>query len=166
VRTLADGTKLAPGDFIKLREGDKERRGFRLRRDGPPMELNLIRRAATGGCVFLLEISETQARCGVYAHRPMVCRNFPTTLVRGAVAVREEVTCGPKSWNLAAMDLPGYRRDLVRRDADWTDHWKAVDAWNAQIDAGTKVATPEELYQFLLTHSSEPSSAGASAAGQ
>src|SRR5262245_48440738 len=94
VRELADGTKLPPADFITLREGDKERRGFRLRKNGPPMELNLIRRAMTGGCVFLLEISETQARCGVYKHRPMVCANFPTMLVRGAIAVREEVTCG------------------------------------------------------------------------
>jgi Fe-S-cluster containining protein len=156
VRTIAAGTTLRPSDFIKLRQSDKDGRGFRLQRGGPSNELNLIRRSATGGCVFLMEISPTQARCGVYAHRPMVCRNFPTNLVRGAVAVRGDVTCGPNSWSLAAMDLPGYRRDLVQRDADWKEHWRIVEEWNSKVDASRQVAAPEDLYAFLLNHSPAP----------
>jgi hypothetical protein len=137
VRTIAAGTTLRPSDFIKLRQSDKDGRGFRLQRGGPSNELNLIRRSATGGCVFLMEISPTQARCG-------------------AVAVRGDVTCGPNSWSLAAMDLPGYRRDLVQRDADWKEHWRIVEEWNSKVDASRQVAAPEDLYAFLLNHSPAP----------
>jgi Fe-S-cluster containining protein len=152
VRTLAAGTALPPGDFVKLEESEADKPGFRLRPGGPPYELHLIRHAATGGCVFLMEIAPGLARCGVYAARPLVCRNFPTSLRLGAVAVRDGVKCGPGSWNLATMDVTTYRRDLVRADAAWKEHWKMVSAWNQAIDAESRQASPTELYDFLLSH--------------
>jgi transposase len=54
-----------------LRELDNGK-GFRLRPQGPTVELMLVRNRPTGACVFLLEIAPDKARCGVYAHRPLV----------------------------------------------------------------------------------------------
>ena len=151
VRTLAAGTDLHPREFLTLRPVDSTRNGFRTRPRGPAHELNLVRRPANGGCVFLMEIAPGKARCGAYAHRPLVCRSYPTFLRAGAVAVRPDVKCGPGSWSLAAMDLPGYRRDLVHSQAAWTEHWKIVTAWNAALDAAAPDAAPADLYEFLLT---------------
>src|SRR5205085_4088660 len=130
VRTLAAATGLEPGEFITLSENEPGQPGFRLRPGGQGYALNLRKRAATGGCVFLMEIAEGHARCGVYAHRPNVCRTFPTTAQRGAVAIRPDVLCGPGLWSLAAMDVPGYRRCHERKDADWAAHWATVAGWN------------------------------------
>jgi Fe-S-cluster containining protein len=150
VRTLAAGTALRPSDFLRLLETDDE--GFRLRPGGPAMELYLIRRDETGACVFLMEIAPDKARCGVYAHRPLVCSTFPTTLQRGAVRVRQDTVCGPDSWNLAAMDVTTYRRDLTRNRAAWAEHRQIVSAWNAAIDASSREASAEELYEYLMNY--------------
>jgi Fe-S-cluster containining protein len=155
VRTLAAGTAMHPRDFIRLRE-DGRNTGFRLRPDGPTMELNLVRRPHTGGCVFLMEIAPDVARCGVYAHRPLVCSNFPTTVRHGAVGIRQNVTCAENSWNLAAMDLGTYRRGHVRSVAAWAEHWQTVRAWNSVLEENSREATEEDLYEFLLSHPSAP----------
>jgi len=157
VRALAAGTALHPSEFINLFEHDEAKRGFRLWPNGPFKQLHLIRRADTRACTFLMEIALDKPRCGVYAHRPLVCRNFPAALKRGTVAVRSGVTCGPNSWNLAAMDLPTYRRDLLRANAAWNEHWKIVAAWNTAIDATNIEKTPDELFAFLLSYTPEPS---------
>jgi Fe-S-cluster containining protein len=149
VRALATGTGLHPGEFVRLWENTNGQLGFRLRPGGPGNALNLIRHE-DGACVFLMEIAEGVARCGVYAHRPVVCRNFPTTMRRGVVVVRQDVLCPPGSWNLAAMDVPGYRRDLDRRGVDWAAHWEIVNAWNASVDATGTGRTPTDLYEFLV----------------
>jgi Fe-S-cluster containining protein len=149
VRTLAAGTALHPSDFVRLEECEPNR-GFRLRPGGPCHELVLIRNPSTGACVLLMEIGPGIARCGVYPSRPLVCRNFPTMLRLGAVAVREEVKCGPGAWNLATMDVNTYRRDLTRSDAAWKEHWTLVNIWNRTIDTQSRQASPKGLFDFLL----------------
>lgn len=152
VRTLAAGTGLAPADFVVLAERrDSAHSGFRLEPGGKVFELDLIRARSSGACVFLMEIDEGIARCGVYPHRPLVCRNFPATVRNGAIGVREEVACGPDSWNLAAMDLTTYRRDLTRSEVAWAEHWRVVSAWNARVAADPAVTyAPADLFEFLL----------------
>jgi Fe-S-cluster containining protein len=151
IRTLAAGTTLHPSDFVRLHELDNDK-GFHLRPHGPAMELLLVRNRWTGACVFLLEIAPDRARCGVYAHRPSVCRAYPMTFRGGAVDVRQDAKCGPDTWNLSAMDLPKYRCDLNRSLADWTDHWKTVAEWNTAIDAAGQERSPNDLFDFLLNH--------------
>jgi Fe-S-cluster containining protein len=157
VRRLATGTTLRLSDFLVLRPCDGDKPGFRLRPGGPGNELNLVRRPRTGGCIFLLELSPTEARCGVYPFRPSVCSNFPTTLKAGVVSVRPEVTCGPNSWSLAAMDLPAYRQGLAGREADWIEHWRILEVWNKRVETVAMEASPEQLYDFLVNYSPAPS---------
>jgi Fe-S-cluster containining protein len=151
VRQLAAGTALHPVEFVRLMETDrKDRAGFRLRPAGPGMDLYLVRRPGTGACVFLMELAPGKARCGVYAHRPLVCSNFPTWLSRGSVDIRQDTVCGPDAWNLSAMDLPTYRRDLTRDRAAWTEHHVIVQAWNAAVDEAGQAKTEKDLFDYLL----------------
>jgi Fe-S-cluster containining protein len=150
VRVLAEGTAMRPGDFVRLLDTDKE--GFRLRRGGPAKKLYLQRSTAGTGCVFLMEIASGKARCGVYAHRPLVCSTFPLSIQRNVVTLREDTICGPDSWNLAAMDLPACRRELTRDDAARAEHRRIVREWNKLIDASDREATPEELYEYLMRY--------------
>lgn len=147
IRRLAAGIAQHPEEFITLLEDDD---GFRLKADGPTLNPYLVRRPKGGGCVFLMEIAPGKARCGVYAHRPLVCSNFPTTLQRGAVGIRQDTVCGPDSWNLAAMELTTYRRDLERNREAWAEHRRFARTWNKGVDAGTRERTPRELYDYLL----------------
>ncbi|MCX2923762.1 YkgJ family cysteine cluster protein [Streptomyces sp. NEAU-W12] len=147
MRRVAAGTALHPEEFITLLKDDT---GFKLVPEGPTLDLYLVRRPETGGCVFLMEIDSGKARCGVYAHRPLVCSNFPTTLERGAVGIRQDTVCGPDSWNLAAMELTTYRRDLERNREAWAEHRRLIRKWNAAVERGERERTARELYDFLL----------------
>ncbi|MFF5159762.1 YkgJ family cysteine cluster protein [Streptomyces sp. NPDC000348] len=147
VRRVAAGTSLHPEEFVTLLEDDT---GFRLRPGGPTLDLYLVRRPGSGGCVFLMELDAGKARCGVYAHRPLVCSNFPTTLERGAVGIRQDTVCGPDAWNLAAMDLATYRRDLERNREAWAEHRRLTRKWNTAVGRDGGERTPRELYDFLL----------------
>jgi Fe-S-cluster containining protein len=153
VRVLAEGTAMRPGDFIRLMDTDKD--GFRLRPGGPAQKLYLQRSAADTGCVFLLEIAPGQARCGVYAHRPLVCSTFPLSLQRGVVTPRDNVACPPDSWNLAALDLPACRRELTKDDTARAEHKRIVKAWNELVDASGREWPPSELFDYLLNYPPE-----------
>ncbi|MCO5967739.1 YkgJ family cysteine cluster protein [Actinoallomurus soli] len=148
VRALAEGTAMHPSDFIRLRDTKGE--GFRLQPGGPAKEICLQRRSETGACVFLMEIASGIARCGVYAHRPLVCSTFPLSLHRGVVTTREDTVCGPDSWNLATMDLPAYRRDITRDRSAWAEHRQVMRSWNTVVDARGWKATSQDLYEYLL----------------
>ncbi len=150
VRILAAGTALHPSEFLWLRDSGGPN-GFQLQPAGHGMELHLRRHEPTGACVFLMEMAAGVARCGVYADRPQVCRNFPATLERGVVGVRSSVKCGPDAWNLATMDLCTYRQDLVLAKAAWAEHWQLVQAWNGRINGESRTATEDELYDYVLT---------------
>jgi Fe-S-cluster containining protein len=150
VRVLAEGTAMRPSDFIRLLDTDKE--GFHLRPGGPAKKLYMQRSSAGTGCVFLMEIASDRARCGVYAHRPLVCSTFPLAIQRGVVAFREETICDPDSWNPTALDLPACRRELTRDQAARAEHRQIVRAWNKLVDASDREATPEELYDFLMSY--------------
>jgi Fe-S-cluster containining protein len=164
VRKLSAGTGLHPSEFITLVNTAPGKNGFRLSPDGPPNELNLIRDDATRGCVFLMEIGPDLARCGVYAHRPLVCSNFPTALMGGSVAIRQEVKCGPNSWNLATMDLATYRRDLMRSEAAYIEHQRLIALWNTIVDSDGRERASAELFEFLINGPSIPAGLAADSA--
>ena len=98
-----------------------------------------------------MEIAPGKARCGAYVHRPMVCATFPAALDQGSVGIRAKTLCGgPDSWNLAAMDLVTYRRDITRNRAAWSEHLRIRREWNAMIDADTRPRTHDDLYAYIL----------------
>ncbi|MER7970425.1 YkgJ family cysteine cluster protein [Streptomyces sp. NPDC096080] len=149
VRGLATGMALHPREFLALQEKDDG--DFRFRRDGPRYDIRLRHRPDTEGCVFLMEIAPGHARCGAYAHRPRVCANFPASLSRNTVAIRDNTLCGDAdSWNLTAMDLPGLRANILRNRAAWTEHLRLAERWNAHVDSSHRTRSHDELYDFIL----------------
>src|SRR5258705_1554650 len=125
IHRIVEATALHPREFVQLVVHPVPPPGFRLRPGGDEQFLMLDRRR-TGACVFLMELSSGQARCGAYLHRPSACRTFPTSLRHGTPAVRTDVRCEPGAWCLATMALAGYREDLVGQRPAWQDHVEDV----------------------------------------
>jgi hypothetical protein len=91
----------------------------------------------------------------VYEARPAVCRAFPFAFHHGSVAVRRDVVCLPGSWNVAAVDSPAQRTELLRYELEWAVHRVVAAAWNEQVDQGRLDGRPRlydagELWDFWL----------------
>jgi Fe-S-cluster containining protein len=60
---------------------------FRLRPDGPSYQVVLAKRGevdrAGAPCIFLWNLADGHAQCGLGALRPLVCRVYPAVLVDG-----------------------------------------------------------------------------------
>jgi len=147
VRSLVQATALYPQEFLALGDARPGVPGFLLDPTGTPQMLLLDRRQSTGACTFLIELPDGQGRCGVYPDRPLGCRTFPAVLRHGTAAVREDVLCGPSAWNVATMNLPALRHNLIAQHADWAAHERVAAAWNAGVDSPR---TPAQLYRYLL----------------
>lgn len=164
VRKIVEATSLRPSDFIYLSERKDTEPGFRLRPGGRGHHLALQKKDGKGSaCVFLVELAPSVARCGMYAHRPRVCSTFPAKLAKGVVDIRQDTTCGPNAWNVSAMDLPDYRRDLTSQRTDWQDHWRLVMKWNGEVDADGRARTPDDLFGYLLQPRVAPETASRAA---
>lgn len=83
-------------------------------------------------CVFLTHLAPGVERCGVYAHRPMLCRTFPTELTpAGVMVMTPEAICPPNAWEVARTDLAGARQVHLRAAIERDLHRAALQRWNA-----------------------------------
>lgn len=156
---LVRGLHLAPGDVAELRpvridegEGDaivlapgcgwelRLRRTTLARAPGaPPAE----------ACGCLVSLAPDVHRCGVYAHRPMVCRTFPSDLTPFGVMVgNPEGVCPPGSWSQARADLGGLHRLHRRAAAERELHRAFVARWNEAPPAETFDALTAAMLAF------------------
>jgi Fe-S-cluster containining protein len=89
-------------------------------------------------CIFWYPLLEGYGRCGVYAVRPNVCRTYPAYLRDGAVHLRQDVVCPPRSWSLASLNLPAWRRNLLLGQLHDEAYASVVGAWNDHVgETGT-----------------------------
>ena len=161
IRTIIAATALRPADFVELREPPMQMPGFRLSPDGPQQHLTLAKKSvalahsmAPKECAFLMSLPSGSARCGIYPHRPGACRAFPTTLRMGTAAVRPDVACGTGAWNVATMDLAGFRRDLVAQQAAWAESSRIAHRWNRLVDRRQIARTAGDLFRYLVAYAS------------
>jgi Fe-S-cluster containining protein len=147
VYRIARGLGLAPPEFTVVvpivRPGIE---GFRLGPADDRFQLALDKRrdgARAGWCVFWMPFGDTAGRCGIYAHRPQVCRTYPATMVDGEVARRDDVLCPAGSWGPgSALMGEAWRRRAERQFAEYeidaivNRRWNALDA----IPAGEAAA--------------------------
>jgi Fe-S-cluster containining protein len=102
-------------------------------------------------CAFLIELDSFTRRCGVYPHRPMVCRMFPTVATSYGVDVVQRTTCPPRAWTIERVDIPTAQvlHDLWRIERDL--YCAFLERWNLLASA-----TPEdrrlstEAFFFML----------------
>jgi Fe-S-cluster containining protein len=127
---------------------------FRLQSGGPGFGLALDKRGRFKPgqpCVFLLELAGGEARCGVYADRPLVCQTYPMSLWSGLVSERKDALCPPDSWSSAAVTRLSWRRGLQRLRMQWDLYAEVVARWNARVDVhpGERFSILE-YYSYLL----------------
>lgn len=124
---LAGATGLRPEQFVvllrdsELAAGPPGGDGVRLVADGPLLSMVLDKKHGSderAPCVFLINMRSGRSRCGVYAHRPVVCAAFPFEFRHGSIAPREDAVCGAESWYIAALDLPAKRAQVLRTEAE------------------------------------------------
>ncbi|MGH2370928.1 MAG: YkgJ family cysteine cluster protein [Chloroflexota bacterium] len=149
--------RLSPEQFlIAYPQQEPNVDAFRLDRESQHFGLALDKR---GGpfkperpCVFLVDLAGGQARCGIYAHRPVVCQSYPMAMWSGVVAQRPESLCPPDSWPLAQVVRPSWRAALQRLRRHWDVYGEVVARWNARVAAvppGAGFVLPE-YYSYLI----------------
>jgi Fe-S-cluster containining protein len=101
-------------------------------------------------CTFWLPIGDGYGRCSVYAARPNVCRTYPAYLRDGAVHLRHDVLCPPRSWNLAGMSLTPWRVELMRGELEQATYVEVVRAWNEHVEWTDQIYSLAAFYAYLM----------------
>lgn len=110
---------------------------FRLNREGFNFGLALDKQGKfepNRPCVFLTQLGGGHARCGVYAHRPVVCQSYPMVLYRQRVVQRKDSLCPPDSWSEVEKLRPEWRAKLQRVDMAFDVYHEIVARWNARLE--------------------------------
>jgi Fe-S-cluster containining protein len=156
VRGIADATGLNPADFVRFLHKPPSQvvsPPFRMGPQDPGVMLALDKKNdGSDGCVFLVELSGGQGRCGIYADRPPLCRVYPfhPNKLRVGIEPRCDGVCSPANWTFAAVDLLPLRRDVLWIAKAWVQHRQVVAQWNAMVDEQQRDFMPAELFDFLL----------------
>jgi Fe-S-cluster containining protein len=129
--------RLSPSAFlIAVAQPEPNPEGFRLERDGPTYYLVLDKQrrfAINERCVFLVRLAGGHERCGIYDHRPMVCRTYPMNLNYPVVSPRPDLLCPPDSWPDEVIARPTWLRNLVRQRMRYDLYSIVVARWNARV---------------------------------
>jgi Fe-S-cluster containining protein len=128
-------------------------RGFLLEPGGPRHEIALDKVGAYqkgNACVFWVELAGGGGRCGIYAHRPMVCQTYPAYQQQEMVVLRDDVLCPQGAWNLVGMDLPSFRQRLSRFRMEQDIYAYFVAGWNGSLERSRRRVTIREYYAALM----------------
>lgn len=102
-------------------------------------------------CVFLVELADGRARCGVYASRPTVCRVYPMTIHAGRIGLHEHLICSPNAWSAEEMSRPTWLATLKRTYMEFDIYSEVVKRWNARVaHSPGETFTLHEYYSYLL----------------
>ncbi|MBV9358151.1 MAG: YkgJ family cysteine cluster protein, partial [Chloroflexi bacterium] len=86
--------RLGPEQFVvayPLKEAASE--SFILEPNGGRLGLALDKRGPftiNRACIFLVELAGSNARCGIYADRPVVCQVYPMSFHEGLISQRPD----------------------------------------------------------------------------
>jgi Fe-S-cluster containining protein len=155
VHAISRELAIAPEQFALLvPQAEEEPAGIRLAAGGPTLTIVLDKREPMNEqppCVFLMEFPDGTGRCGIYRHRPRVCRTFPAVLHDGRVALQPDIICAAGSWGPASMDQPEWRLELDRAEVEQALHRTVVAAWNDSVPAGAATErTPADFFRFVM----------------
>ena len=131
VYRIARGLGLAPNQFtVAVPVQRSGAVGFRVDAGADRFQLALDKQRS-GWCVFWMPFGSTSGRCGIYAHRPQVCRTYPATLVDGEVARRDDVLCPVGAWGPgSALVSEQWRLRTERQYAELEIDALVTQRWN------------------------------------
>src|SRR5687768_15148998 len=152
---LSRRQRLSPEQFaVVVPEKGPRPEAFRLQADGPFHSLALDKKGRfdiNRPCVFLMELPGGNARCGVYAERPVVCQSYPMSLWSGVVALRRDVLCPTDSWPLEQVLRPHWNEKLRRLVFELDIYGEIVARWNARVAALPQVRfVLPEYFAYVL----------------
>ena len=108
-----------------------------------PLHAALARRSqkARADCIFLMQLGERAARCGLGELRPLSCHTFPAVGAPDMISIDETQMCTCRIWSLADLDRPHISTLLRQTDHEQQQYRAVIAAWNALVDnasAGTR----------------------------
>jgi Fe-S-cluster containining protein len=121
-------------------ERDARHDAFRLDR-GPAWHLFVLKRRASGACLFLVEIDDTHRRCGVHPLRPGPCRMYPLVVGDDGLEIGEAALCPAEPAAIYQDALVELRPIADERLADRALYRRALARWEA-LAARTPAARP------------------------
>lgn len=145
---ISTALRLSPAAYlVACPQKEPTPEGFRLQRDGPTYFLALDKRGPFGRhrpCVFLVRLGGGHERCGIYTHRPIVCRTYPMQFRGGVISERSASLCPPNSWPAAVVQRPAWREQYLQQRQSFDVHSLVVARWNARVAAGH----PEQIFRM------------------
>lgn len=131
--------RLSPEQFlVACPQAEPGADGIRLGSEGPTYGLALDKHGkfrANQACVFLLRLGGGNDRCGIYAHRPVVCQSYPMAIGNNAVLQRQDSLCPPDSWPRRETARPAWRAALQRLRLHYDIYAEVVARWNGRVAA-------------------------------
>ena len=131
--------RLSPEQFlVACPQAEPGADGIRLGSEGPTYGLALDKHGkfrANQACVFLLRLGGGNDRCGIYAHRPVVCQSYPMAIGNNAVFQRQDALCPPDSWPPRETARPAWRAALQRLRLHYDVYAEVVARWNGRVAA-------------------------------
>jgi Fe-S-cluster containining protein len=151
---ISRGLRLSPELFVLAHDQPEPADdGFLLEPDGWPQGLALDKRGEFGPgqpCVFLVELGGGHACCGIYEHRPAVCRTYPMAIRQAVTRVRDDALCAPSAWSPEQVAAPGWMHELSAYRREWTEYATIVGRWNHGVLETKRRTTVPHYLEYLL----------------
>jgi Fe-S-cluster containining protein len=136
---ISRGLRLSPELFVLVHDQPQPADdGFLLEPDGWPQGLALDKQGSFDPkqpCVFLLELGGGQARCGIYEHRPAVCRTYPMALREAVTRLRDDALCPSGAWSAEEIGQLAWTRELRAYREHWNVYVAIVQRWNQRVQS-------------------------------
>ncbi len=136
---IATQLHVPPESFLRSTRAEPDADdGVLLAPTAQPVQLALARRATQGrqaACVFLMQLGDAVARCGLGELRPLPCQAFPGCTTDDALRIQQDHGCTCRTWNLADLDRPAVAALLEREAAERALDRRLIQAWNEQVRA-------------------------------
>jgi len=151
---IARSENLAPSEFVvpRLVEGPRVD-GVQFAAGGPISLLMLDKRGrieADRPCVFLVSLGTSHAACGIYGHRPVVCRDYPFVVRDGSLALRERALCPANAWPTGLLAAVGPER-VLHSHREFDLYGAFVARWNARVAATpARAFRLDELFESMI----------------
>ncbi len=141
IARIATTLDVPPESFLRMVPAASGEEGFALDGSAQRFHMALARRSGkstTTGCLFLIHVDDTVARCGLGSLRPRACQAFPATGSEHVVNISTDALCSCRTWTIANLDRGRARALLGRWNHEQERYHQLVRDWNAQVQAQGK----------------------------
>lgn len=151
---IATQLHVPPESFLRAIPAEPDMsEGFLLSPSNAPMQVALARRtvkARQATCVFLMQIGDEAARCGLGELRPLACQAFPACGEHGVVQASADHGCTCRTWNLADIERVQAAAVLQQETDERELDRRLIGEWNAQVTATGHTFSLNDFCGYLI----------------